>query len=46
MNGLAFNALEKKHIPELAKMGAGTPAGLLIAAAKAKDLADKILTLA
>ncbi len=45
MNGLAFNALEKKHIPELAKWVA-VSAGLLISPVKAKDLADKILTLA
>lgn len=45
MNGLAFNALEKKHIPELAKW-VNISAGLLISPVKAKDLADKILTLA
>lgn len=45
MNGLAFNAVEKKHIPELAKWVA-VSAGLLIAPVKAKDLAEKILTLA
>jgi hypothetical protein len=45
MNGLAFNALEKKHIPELAKW-VQVSGGLLIAPPKAKDLADKIQALA
>jgi hypothetical protein len=41
MNGLAFNTLEKKHLPDLAKW-VNTSAGLLINPAKAKELADKI----
>jgi hypothetical protein len=45
MNGLQFNALEKKHIPELAKW-VKVSAGLLIAPAKAQDLSNKILALA
>jgi hypothetical protein len=45
MNGLAFNTIEKKHIPELAKW-VQVSGGLLIAPAKAKDLADKIQSLA
>ena len=45
MNGLAFNTIEKKHIPELAKW-VQVSGGLLIAPAKAKDLADKIHALA
>lgn len=45
MNDLAFNTVEKKHIPELAKW-VQVSGGLLIAPAKAKELADKIRTLA
>jgi hypothetical protein len=41
MNGLAFNTLEKKHLPELVKW-VTTSAALLINPAKAKELADKI----
>lgn len=41
MDGLAFNMLEKKHLPDLAKW-VNTSAGLLINPAKAKELADKI----
>jgi hypothetical protein len=41
MNGLAFNALERKHLPELVKW-VNTSAALLINPAKAKELADKI----
>lgn len=45
MNGLAFNTIEKKHIPELAKW-VQVSGGLLIAPAKANELADKINVLA
>jgi hypothetical protein len=45
MNGLNFTALEKQHLPELAKW-VSTSAGLLIAPAKAQDLANKISALA
>jgi hypothetical protein len=41
MNGLAFNALEKKHLSDLARW-VNNSAGLLINPAKAKELADKI----
>ena len=44
MNGLNFTALEKKHLPELAKW-VNTSAGLLIAPAKAQELANKISAL-
>ncbi len=44
MNSLAFNALEKQHLPELAKW-VNTSASLLINQAKAKELADKIAAL-
>jgi hypothetical protein len=45
MNGLQFNALEQKHLSELAKW-VKVSASLLIALPKAQDLANKILTLA
>jgi hypothetical protein len=45
MNGLQFNALEQKHLSELAKW-IKVSASLLIAPPKAQDLANKILTLA
>jgi hypothetical protein len=44
LNGLNFNAIEKKDIPELAKW-VNISAGLLIGSAKAQDLASKISTL-
>jgi hypothetical protein len=44
MNGLNFATLEKKHLPELAKW-VSTSAGLLIASAKAQELANKISAL-
>jgi hypothetical protein len=44
MNGLAFNALGKQHLPELSKW-VNLSAGLLINPAKAKELADKISAL-
>ncbi len=44
MNGLNFNEIEKQHLPELAKW-VSTSAGLLIAPAKAQELASKITAL-
>jgi hypothetical protein len=40
MNGLAFNALEKQHLPELSKW-VNTSAGLVIDKAKAQELPTK-----
>ncbi len=44
MNGLDFEAIEKQHLPELAKW-VNISAGLLIGKEKAKTLADKIAAL-
>ncbi len=44
MNGLNFNTLEKKHIAELARW-VNVSGGLLIAPAKAQELANKISAL-
>jgi hypothetical protein len=44
MNGLSFNTIETKHLPELAKW-VGTSAGLLIDPKKAQELAGKIAAL-
>jgi hypothetical protein len=44
MNGLAFNMLEKKHLPELSKW-VNISAGLLMDKVKAQDLANKIAAL-
>jgi hypothetical protein len=44
LNGLSFNTIEKKDIPELAKW-VNISAGLLIGPAKAQDLASKISAL-
>ena len=44
MDGLSFNALEKKHLLDLAKW-VNISAGLLIAPAKAQELANKISAL-
>lgn len=44
MNGLPFNTIEAKHLPELAKWVA-ISAGLLIKPVVAKDLAGKIAAL-
>jgi hypothetical protein len=41
MNGLDFDALERKHLPDLSKWVL-ISASLLIDQAKAKELADKI----
>jgi hypothetical protein len=44
MNGLAFSALQKEHLPELAHWVL-ISASLLIDKGKAKELSDKILVL-
>ncbi|XHH08017.1 MAG: hypothetical protein ACFCUE_10625 [Candidatus Bathyarchaeia archaeon] len=44
MNGLQFNTIEKRHLPELSKW-VNISAGLLIDKAKAQELANKILAL-
>ena len=41
LDGLAFDALEPKHVPELAKWVA-ISAALVVEPAKAKELSDKI----
>jgi hypothetical protein len=41
MNGLAFDALEQKHLAEFAKW-VGISAALVVDAAKAKELSEKI----
>ena len=44
MNGLVFDNLERKHLPELAKW-VQISAGLVIDKGKAKELAEKIANL-
>jgi hypothetical protein len=44
MGGLDFGAVERSHLPELAKW-VNTSAGLLIGKDKAKQLADRITNL-
>jgi hypothetical protein len=44
MNGLQFNALEKQHLPDLAKW-VNISAGLVIDKGKAQELANKILAI-
>lgn len=44
MNGLAFDNLEKAHLPELAKW-VKVSAGLLISKERAAELSDKISSL-
>jgi hypothetical protein len=44
LNGIAFDDLDKQHLPELAKW-VKVSAGLLIDKGRAADLSDKILKL-
>ncbi len=44
MGGLEFNAIDRTHLPELAKW-VNTSAGLLIGKERSQELSDKILKL-